>query len=356
MSEIYIPAKSLEEDFVNLVKLELNDIRNTFFKIGFRLREANNCGYYIKLGYSSIEECAEALFGFKKTTTYDLMAVAYRFRDPKAPMSIAEEYKKFNQSQLVLFTSIHYATPDFIKKVSPDDSIQKLKIAKRYWNGYYSGKIRISNFYRLKSVDEIIEAGDRFVASLSEPKKYTLSDGDVDLNSVRTEKGDSSENSGYPENSENKSEDVIEISKDCYEDKSEDNSESSDSNASKGTKELTEQIVSYCGERLTHIGYRTIFDPDKKGLGLKVGTDEVSDFLVKSVYSFFKENRTLVKNTLQDYLNDRVGQFDYEINLCGRRQGINPFCGNLANYILDFFQAELDRLTPPVENKKKGKK
>ena len=132
----YKPAGTVEEDFVNLVRLELNDIRNTFFKIGFRLREANNNGYYHKLGYSSIEECAEALFGFKKTTTYDLMAVASRFKDSNAPMFLAEPYKKFNQSQLVLFTTIRYATPDFIKIVSPDDSIQKLRLAKRYWNGY----------------------------------------------------------------------------------------------------------------------------------------------------------------------------------------------------------------------------
>lgn len=354
MSEVYVPGKTVEEDFVNLVKLELNDIRNTFFKIGFRLREANNCGYYIKLGYSSIEECAEALFGFKKTTTYDLMAIAAKFADSKAPMTLQERYRKYNQSQLVLFTQIKIMANEFISIVRPEDTIDKLKKAKKYWNGICIAGARS----RSKTIDEFISICDEYQSknnSLSEKDFKTLDKIINNKNSACSEKDNSSENSGYPEKSESKSEDVIEISKDCYEDKSEDNSESSDSNISKGTKELTEQIVNYCGERLTHIGYRTIFDPDKKGLGLKVGTDEVSDFLVKSVYSFFKENRTLVKNTLQDYLNDRVGQFDYEINLCGRRQGINPFCGNLANYILDFFQAELDRLTPPVENKKKGK-
>lgn len=77
----YSPAQTPEEDFVNLVRLELDDIKHTFFKIGFRLREANNERYFIKLGYESIEECAEALFGFKKTTTYDLMRLAELFAD-----------------------------------------------------------------------------------------------------------------------------------------------------------------------------------------------------------------------------------------------------------------------------------
>ena len=97
--EVYKPSGTFEEDFVNLVKLELNDIRNTFFKIGFRLNEARNNAYYRKLGYSSIEECAEALFGFKRTTTYDLMAVASRFCDSKAPMLLAESYRKYNQNK-----------------------------------------------------------------------------------------------------------------------------------------------------------------------------------------------------------------------------------------------------------------
>ena len=41
MDDHYTPAKTIVEDFVNLVRLELNDIKKTFFKIGFRLCEAN---------------------------------------------------------------------------------------------------------------------------------------------------------------------------------------------------------------------------------------------------------------------------------------------------------------------------
>ena len=66
MDDYYTPAKTVEEDFVNLVRLELNDIKKTFFKIGFRLYEANCNRYYKKLGFNSIEECAEAMFGFRK--------------------------------------------------------------------------------------------------------------------------------------------------------------------------------------------------------------------------------------------------------------------------------------------------
>ena len=157
MSDYYVPAATVEEDFVNLVKLELNDIKNSFFKIGFRLSEANRCKYYKKLGFNTIEECAEALFGFKKTTTYDLMNVANSFGDRKAPMMLDSKYQGINQSQLVLFSSINYARAGFISRARPEDSIEKLKKAKRYWKEFQIGKYCSITYSGTKTIDDIIE-------------------------------------------------------------------------------------------------------------------------------------------------------------------------------------------------------
>ena len=220
--EVYKPAGTVEEDFVNFVKLELNDIRNTFFKIGFRLREANNNKYYVKLGYESIEECAEALFGFKKTTTYDLMAIASKFASKEAPMTLAENYKKFNQSQLVLLSRKIWSRDSFINRVKPEDSIEKIRKALKYWNGYYTGKYRISNFYKLKTLDELIESGDNYVASKNSMIVQPFID--PPENSGHPENEENTNDSVYPENSS----DVIEISEGDYEDKTEEKTESSD--------------------------------------------------------------------------------------------------------------------------------
>ena len=54
------------ESFVKMVKINVRDIRNSFFEIGFRLREAHNNAYYKDLGFANIHECAEALFDIKK--------------------------------------------------------------------------------------------------------------------------------------------------------------------------------------------------------------------------------------------------------------------------------------------------
>ena len=68
------PQDTYAEAFVKLVREELNSIKRNFFSIGFRLAEANKEGYYYELGYDSIVECAEDLFGFKKTMSYNALA------------------------------------------------------------------------------------------------------------------------------------------------------------------------------------------------------------------------------------------------------------------------------------------
>ena len=42
------------EKFVKLVKSDLDDIKHSFFTIGFRLHEANEFKYFRELGYENI--------------------------------------------------------------------------------------------------------------------------------------------------------------------------------------------------------------------------------------------------------------------------------------------------------------
>ncbi len=156
----YKPAQTPEKDFVNLVNLELNDIKHTFFKIGFRLREADDNMYYAKLGFANITDCAKALFGFKKSTTYDLMKIASVFYDENAPMHIDEKYERFSQSQLVFFTQIKKCKEKFISLCSPTDTIEKMRRARSVWYG--SSYKTICSY---KNLDELIEKGEPQLAS-----------------------------------------------------------------------------------------------------------------------------------------------------------------------------------------------
>ena len=107
---------SLAQDFIKYTNLELGDIKRKFFKIGFRLNEANEFEYYKNLGYSDIYELAEAEFGFKATTTKNLMEVNRVYSDHlmssnklagstvhyrKYAMDIDPRYDKYTQTQLV---------------------------------------------------------------------------------------------------------------------------------------------------------------------------------------------------------------------------------------------------------------
>lgn len=95
---------SYAESFVKNTILDLKQIERTFFKIGFRLNEAVREQYYLTLGYKDIFELAEKEFGFKTTTTKNLMLVnkTYSTGYYSCPsMEIADKYKKYSQTQLV---------------------------------------------------------------------------------------------------------------------------------------------------------------------------------------------------------------------------------------------------------------
>lgn len=98
----------LAEEFLKQTRLDLDDAKTSFFKIGFRLNEANRGGYFRALGYEDIYALALDEFGFEKTTTKNLMAINYKYCVHGTgsgyslySMQIAEKYRKYSQTQLV---------------------------------------------------------------------------------------------------------------------------------------------------------------------------------------------------------------------------------------------------------------
>lgn len=129
-------TRIMAEGFIDKVNVELTDIKHSFFRIGFLLSEANELGYYKPLGYQNITELAEDKFGFKQSTTYELMNVYELAHSKQAPMQIADKYEKYSKSQLTEFCKIKFATDDFMKIVSPLDTVADIKEAVKNWNKY----------------------------------------------------------------------------------------------------------------------------------------------------------------------------------------------------------------------------
>ena len=345
-NDTFIPAPTLEEDFVNLVKIELNDIKKSFFKIGFRLREAANNRYYEKLGFKNISDCAEALFGFKKSTTYELMDIAFWFRSKESPMCIDSKYQDYSQSQLTLFNQINLARDSFIKMSSPADSIMKLRKAKSYWNKMQKGKINnFLGYGRCGNVDEFIEKTEEVnpqlkesVPEQKEPEQIIFDD-----------------NSGYPEKQSEKDKEETTI-QEASSDIVIENRKESKSEIFTVHKELSELLITHCTEHYTHMCYKTIFDPDNKGLGVKVPPDHLSEVFVTEILKAFNTNRTEVKNMFTRYLVQRIGYFDYNFICRGRTVGAVTVMEKAAEFILDFIFEEWQTLRPKEEKKGKKKK
>jgi len=86
--------------------------------------------------------------------------------------------------------------------------------------------------------------------------------------------------------------------------------------------------------------YKTIFDPDNKGLGVKVPGDHLSEVFVTEILKAFNANRTEVKNMLTRYLVQRISYFDYNFICRGRTVGHVTVMEKAAEFMLDFIFEE----------------
>ena len=145
-------TRVMAEGFIDKVNVELTDIKHSFFRIGFLLSEANELGYYKALGYQNITELAEDKFGFKQSTTYELMQVYELAHSEQAPMQIADKYEKYSKSQLTEFYKVKCLTENFMSIVSPSDTVADIKEAVKLWNKHY-----YDCYSKVHSIAELLE-------------------------------------------------------------------------------------------------------------------------------------------------------------------------------------------------------
>lgn len=127
--------ESLAQAFVRYTKEELQDVARSFFKIGFRLAEANKYRYYEELGYDNIIDLAEDIFGFKKSTAYGLMQVYHhcKSRDKNdSAFTMDKAYQDFNFSQLQEISRLKWGGGE--RLIKPTDSVAKIKQFVSAWN------------------------------------------------------------------------------------------------------------------------------------------------------------------------------------------------------------------------------
>ncbi len=177
--------------FVESVYGDLNDIKHSFFRIGFRLCEAAKLGYYKTLGYANITDLALDKFNFSKSTTYELMAI-HELARGETPLLMAPQYEEFSQSQLRELCRLKMDSPGFMRIVKPSDKVATIGFAVTFWNKYvfkHSGGPQVKNINDLLELD--IDTPLDAVERVLEMRKAR-----------KTANFDSVENSAYAEKSE----------------------------------------------------------------------------------------------------------------------------------------------------------
>lgn len=146
------------EEIEDAIYDDLNDIKNSFFQIGYKLDIIQRNRIFNRLGYETIVDYAEAKFGFGKTTTYDMLNVYNSCYDAKNPLAMKSEYKKYNYSQLVAMCGSNYASGQLPFYIEKDDSVADIKKFVRVWNKAYSQTDNCPEGKNLKEVLAIAES------------------------------------------------------------------------------------------------------------------------------------------------------------------------------------------------------
>ena len=128
-----------KDEFIQTMNNEMQNIKESFFKLGMYLSEAYVKRYNNGSGYDDFFEWCDASFGLQKSSVYNFMRIYSVFRDKNRPdvAIINERYSNFNQSQLV---ELLPASDDLerISFIKPSDSVATIrkvvKISKKMRN------------------------------------------------------------------------------------------------------------------------------------------------------------------------------------------------------------------------------
>ena len=293
-------------DFVNCMRADMEDIKRAFFKIGFRLYEAQKNAYYQDLGFNSLVECSEALFGFSKTTTYELIEVYKKFRDGPGTMFLPEKYAEYSQSQLVAISKLKYGISLFMERAKPTDTVATLKEAvKRYNKAWIHGSS--------KDLPQNGESLDAYIDRMDSKKldlKNAIEDAEKDIEiSEYTES--SAEGLAIPDKASFVSSLMYSI-----------------------IKQLSYKLEE-CEDDI-----KIVFVDSGEPVDYPGFTEAVMIDLLQSIV----ELGQAVKSSLRDLIDGFLNRYDYEIKLHGRKQPSKGFAGSLATDILRSVSTELSNL------------
>ena len=263
------------EKFETGLAKAMDRAKMSFFEVGYWLYQAhNNTDFIYNNGYENIADYAYQKFGLTKSTTYDLMKVYRRFRD-ESGYALAPEYIRLSQSQLVALSRMKYTEKHFLSVVKPTDTVSDVEKAVKIYNYKISHGGSNGNFSDIKEYiekyepvmekekKEVSENSRRLEKSITPPKPIIIEPEEIKEIEVP---------------SENNEADIV------------------------PSKSINDYVIPACIEMIKRMGYKTIFDPDNKGLGIKVLPDTLSEQILETALKEITNKRTEVKAIFKNYI------------------------------------------------------
>lgn len=131
----YTVDASLREIELDIAK-DFEDVKKSFFKIGYKLYVIDRTKLYLKSGYDNIVDYAQVRFGIGKTTTYNLINVYDSFKAGLHSPEIAEGWDKYSYAQLCAMTNA-WSQDTLLKYVQKTDTVEDIKKFMAIWNRSY---------------------------------------------------------------------------------------------------------------------------------------------------------------------------------------------------------------------------
>ncbi len=125
------------EEQVTIIKVGCGLISRSYIQIGFALKEIRDRKLYkaASNGYNSFEDIetfALKVFGFSRTTTYNLLGVVSEFCD-SSKKALKEWYTDYSYSKLVEMLPLNYKQ---YVKIEPEATVSEIRELKKIWDKY----------------------------------------------------------------------------------------------------------------------------------------------------------------------------------------------------------------------------
>lgn len=140
-----------EFGLTNKIKNALAEAASNFIYIGFLLREADDCKYYLEGGYDNIYDYCEDQFGFGRSSTNNFIRV-YRQFGSNNGIGLLDSYKVYSYSQLTEMCSMNMKQ---LNMCNPSMTVKELRAVKKN-----NSLLAVSNSY-LKVDDKTVQTSGR---------------------------------------------------------------------------------------------------------------------------------------------------------------------------------------------------